>query len=265
MNRAALEKALYNALYYQANAEKWPTVYAENRRRKLARPKRRPWTVREDATMRLLYPNESDELLQKVFCRTRFAIYAHAGKLGLSKSPQYIAEELSRLGRQLVTSGKAHRFQKGCTPPNKGLRRPGWGPGRMKETQFKKGQLSGWAKKYGRQIGDTRLIDGYLYVKVAEVPHQPYTVNWKPLHVLNWERANGRPVPEGHCLWFRDGNRMNVEPGNLELITRRENMSRNTVHNLPKELARVVQLRGALVRQINKRSHPHEKRHRRSA
>ncbi len=40
----------------------------------------------------------------------------------------------------------------------------------------------------------------------------------------------------------------------LECITRRENMARNTVHNLPKELARLVQLQGAVKRQINKRS-----------
>lgn len=265
MNRAALEKALYNALYYRANAGKWATVYAENRRRKLARPKRRPWTVREDATMRLLYPHESDELLQKIFRRSRCSIYGRASTLGLHKSPQYIAEELSRLGHRLTLSGEAHRFQKGSTPANKGLRRPGWAVGRMRETQFKKGQINGWAAEYQRPVGATRIIDGYLYLKVAEVPRRPWTVNWKLLHVLNWERANGRPVPDGHCLWFRDGDRMNVQPENLELITRAEGMRRNTVHRLPKELAQVVQLRGALVRQINKRSQPDGKRNRRSA
>lgn len=31
-------------------------------------------------------------------------------------------------------------------------------------------------------------------------------------------------------------------------------MRRNTVHNLPPELAKVVQLRGAINRQINKRA-----------
>lgn len=49
---------------------------------------------------------------------------------------------------------------------------------------------------------------------------------WKPLHVHNWEHANG-PVPEGHCLWFKDENTMNCEVENLELITRKENIMRN--------------------------------------
>lgn len=40
----------------------------------------------------------------------------------------------------------------------------------------------------------------------------------------------------------------------LECITFRENMRRNTVHaKYPKELVRLVQLRGALARQINLR------------
>jgi hypothetical protein len=38
----------------------------------------------------------------------------------------------------------------------------------------------------------------------------------------------------------------------LELLTMRENMARNTVHNLPPEVASLVQLRGALVRRINR-------------
>ena len=92
-------------------------------------------------------------------------------------------------------------------------------------------------------IGSTRLVDGYVYVKVADVPNVPYTVNWLPLHILEWERVHG-PLPAGHCLWFTDGDRLHVDVANLELITRRELMARNTVHNLPAPLAEAVQLLG---------------------
>lgn len=103
-------------------------------------------------------------------------------------------------------------------------------------------------------IGATRLISGYVYIKVAAVPNMPYTANWLPLHVLVWERANGRPVPVGHCLVFRDRDRTNVALENLELITRAENLRRNYIHNLPRPLRHAIQLKAALTKQINRRS-----------
>lgn len=48
-------------------------------------------------------------------------------------------------------------------PFNKGLRRPGWHVGRMRETQFRKGERSGIAAKNWRPIGTIRTDpDGYL-------------------------------------------------------------------------------------------------------
>lgn len=137
-------------------------------------------------------------------------------------------------------------------PANKGLRRPGWAPGRMKETQFKKGALNGVAAERFKPIGSTRMVEGYLYRKVSAVSG-PWTVNWKLEHVLVWERARG-PVAAGHVLVFRNHDQMDIRLENLELITRRELMARNSVHTLPKPLAQAVQLLGALNRQIRKRT-----------
>lgn len=44
-----------------------------------------------------------------------------------------------------------------------------------------------------------------------------------------------------------------VTPDSVELITRQELMKRNTLHRYPKPIAQLIQLRGALNRQINKR------------
>jgi len=112
-------------------------------------------------------------------------------------------------------------------------------------------------------IGSTRLVDGYVYRKVSDVPNVPYTVNWKPEHHLIWIAANG-PIPPRHALTFRNGDRTDVRLENLALISRRQLMARNTVHNLPKPLASAVQLLGALNRQIRKRSGDNGQ-HRRSA
>ena len=52
---------------------------------------------------------------------------------------------------------------------------------------------------------------------------------------------------------FRDRNKRNIDQANLEAITRAENMRRNSYHRYGQEIARAVQLRGVLNRQINKR------------
>ena len=119
----------------------------------------------------------------------------------------------------------------------------------MRETQFKPGVPS---HRY-MPIGSTRLIEGYVFRKISDVPKVPYTVNWKAEHVLIWERAHG-PVPRGHALVFRNGNRTDVRLDNLECLTRRALMARNSVHNLPAPLKATIQLLGALNRQIRRRT-----------
>lgn len=56
-----------------------------------------------------------------------------------------------------------------------------------------------------------------------------------------------------------------IREENLELVTRADVLRRNSVHNLPKELATTIQLLGALKRQIRRRSddaddHEHDQR-----
>ncbi len=58
---------------------------------------------------------------------------------------------------------------------------------------------------------------------------------------------------------FIDGNKQNLSLDNLALLSRSDLMRLNSYHNrYPKEIARLIQLRGALMRQINKRAR-HEK------
>ena len=66
-------------------------------------------------------------------------------------------------------------------------------------------------------VGTERVkFDGYLWRKIAE-PNK-----WKQVHIILWEEKNG-PLPEGMCLTFLDGNRMNLSLDNLMLISRAEN------------------------------------------
>jgi hypothetical protein len=206
------------------------------------------WDFAHDYMLRMYYPHMKTAIIAARVGASVFSTYNRAKKLGLTKTPIYMASpDACRLRREMPV-GTRHRFTKGHVPANKGLRRPGWHAGRMKETQFKKGQLN----HNCMPLGSTRLIDGYVYVKVAEVRYVPYPVNWKPLHVIEWERLNGE-LPAGHALAFKDGNRLNTAVENLELISRAELMRRNTVHNLPPELKQVIQLTGALKRKIRTR------------
>ena len=123
-----------------------------------------------------------------------------------------------------------------------------------RETQFKPGHLSGRAAQNIKPIGFERVSkDGYLERKINN--DMPLQKRWRAVHLLIWEAANG-PLPKGHAVAFKDGNKRNLVLDNLELVPRTELMRRNTFHQYGPEIAQVVRLRGAITRQINKRTSP---------
>jgi hypothetical protein len=176
---------------------------------------RKRWRAADDALLRTLYPDTSTEEIARRMGRTLAATYGHAMKLGLNKSEAYLASPAACRLRRGDNVGAACRFQKGQTPANKGLRRPGWAPGRMRETQFVKGQRGNrW-----RPIGSERIVGGYRYTKVSDQRGKPWTVNWKPTHVLLWENLHGA-LPKGMALKSLDGDRLNSDASNWEAVPR---------------------------------------------
>ena len=229
---------------------------------------KRLWNAVDDVLLLARYPHEPTPSLARDFRRTLSAVYGRAAILGLTKSAEYLASPDACRLRRGDHPGVPFQFKKGHVPANKGLRRPGWGPGRMKETQFKAGQRGNrWVP-----VGSTRICDGYQYTKVRDVRSTkggagfvPWTVNWKPTHVLLWEKHRGR-VPRGHAIAFRNrGDKRDIRLDNLECISRGELMARNTIHNLPEPLVETIQLLGALNRQIRRRTRSHEEQDRRPA
>jgi hypothetical protein len=214
--------------------------------------KRRAWSREDDRRLRGFYPNTPTAEVARRLQRTVAATYGRANRLGLRKSPAYLASPAACRLRRGDHVGARFRFQKGHVPANKGLRRPGWGPGRMRETQFKKGERRGVAVRLYKPIGTERVSkDGYLERKVND--DLPLQARWRAVHLLVWEAAHG-PVPRSHAIAFKNGDKRDVRLDNLERITRRALMARNTVHNLPKPLAQTVQLLGALRRKINRKA-----------
>jgi hypothetical protein len=224
---------------------------------------KRLWNPEDDALLVARYPHARTSAIARALRRSLVAVYARAHNLGLAKSKEYLASVDACRLRRGDNVGKASRFRKGHVPANKGLRRPGWAPGRMSETWFRRGERSCVAVRLYKPIGTERVSkDGYLERKVND--GLPLQARWRAVHLVEWEAVHGR-VPKGHALTFRNGNRRDIRLDNLQLITRRELMARNTVHNLPRPLAQTVQLLGALNRQIRRRAHAHEEQDRRPA
>ena len=205
----------------------------------------RPWTGEEIELLKVCYEDTPTSELAELLGRPIRGVWLKAQQIGVGKSLECIAE----MSRQKMLDpnhpARKHQIKPGNVPRNKGVKSPGVSHGRMSATQFKKGQRSiNWMP-----IGATRKCDGYVLVKVSDIPKVPYFVNWLPLHILLWEEKHG-PVKPGHVVRFKDGNKENIDITNLESISRADLARRNSIHNMPPELKQVIQLNGALKRRL---------------
>lgn len=225
---------------------------------KRARFQRQIWTDAEVERLKARYADEPTAAIAAALGRSAGEVYRKAAKLGLHKSEAFRRSPASGILQKGQTrpEGVPHQFPKGHVPANKGLRRPGWSSGRMRETQFKKGQMAGAAKKKWKPIGTIMPdTEGYLRIKLRErIPGAGEngwnSKVWKLYQHQVWEAANG-PIPPKHIVVFKDGNRSNCALENLELISMAENARRNRMWNrLPRELAEAIQLQGVLKRKL---------------
>jgi hypothetical protein len=212
------------------------------------RMSRKPWTAKELKIVRQFYAEIPTREIAELLGRSLTMVYQAAHGMGLTKSAEYLAGADACRLRRGDNVGAAFRYKPGHAPANKGLRRPGWSPGRMRETQFKLGHMPHtWLPLWSERESK----DGYLEIKFRE--REGRYGNWAGAHVLLWEDKHG-PVPAGHALVFKDGNKAHVALTNLELISRADLMRRNTIHNLPPELVKTIILLGAVKRKVREKS-----------
>lgn len=226
---------------------------------------RRKWTAEEDAELARRYPSETAKAIAESLSRGERAIYQRAIALGLSKPAGWMAEcTRQRWADGCHEASRSAHFKKGRVPHNKGRPASEWMANveAVRRTQFKAGRPASEARNY-RPIGSLRVSkDGQLQRKVTDDPSIYPGRRWVPVARLVWETAHG-PVPPGHAVRFIAGKQTTIESeitlDRLELVSRRENMLRNSRHtNYPPEVNKVIQLVGALNRKINNRSRKHE-------
>lgn len=209
-------------------------------------PTRRFWSDQDSERLRELYPDTPMPELIKVFRRRDYAIYGKAHALGLKRSESYLASEHACRLRREGNPGVGSRFKKGNESWNKGISFTAGG--RSNETRFAPGAMP----HNNVPVGTERVTDdGIRQRKVRD--DGPAHRRWKSLHSLLWQEVNGE-IPAGHLVVFRDRNTQHIEIDNLELVTRAENMRRNTIHRYPPELKTTIRQLSKLKRAISEAS-----------
>lgn len=207
---------------------------------------RSPWSEKDEAKLAALYPDTPMPELIKAFGRPYWSIYNKAYQLGLKRSEAYLASEHACRLRRENNPGTGTRFQKGQTSWNKGI--SFHSGGRSAETQFAPGTMP----HNHVPIGSERVTrDGIRQRKTHD--DGPPQRRWKSVHMILWEELHG-PVPPGYLVVFKDKNTANIDIDNLELITRAENMRRNTIHRYPPELKSTIRQLGKLKKAISEAS-----------
>ena len=195
--------------------------------------------------IRQRFPHERTQDIADNLNMTYSQVANRAFTMGLKKTLEFKQSESS--GRHnLIEGGKKFRFKKGNIPPNKGKEMPVEVYEKVKPSMFKKGHRPHNWKPDGT-IVERKDTDQngrvYLYYKVADS-------KWILYHNKIWIDHNG-PIPKGSIIRFIDGNTRNCDISNLEIVSMKDNMARNTIQRFPEEIQQIIKLTTKLNKKIN--------------
>lgn len=178
-----------------------------------------------------LYPDNNTRHIAELLGRTYRSVTIMALIEGLKKSEKFFSQGCCR-------------FQKGYIPANKGKKMSRHQYELASRTMFKPGHLPFNTKKDGDITvrGNYKRGQKYQYIRLS-------ASKWKELHRYIWEQAYGS-IPKGYNVIFKDGNIMNCNLENLELVSDKELMARNTIQRYPMELKQVIRTLGKLKQTI---------------
>ena len=188
-----------------------------------------------------LYPHHSTKYIAELLGVSISKVYNTAWDAKVKKSAQYM---LTPESGRIIEPSVANQFKPGHTPHNKGKQISAEIYEKVAPTMFKRGNKPHNTKPNGtinvRADKSGRL---YQYIKIKDC-------QWELLQRYVWTQANGE-IPVGSVVIFLDGNYLNCELNNLQVISRRENMARNTIQRYPAELQEIMKLTCKLKRKTN--------------
>ena len=188
-----------------------------------------------------LYPHHSTKYIAELLGVSISKVYNTAWDAKVKKSAQYM---LTPESGRIIEPSVANQFKPGHTPHNKGKQISAEIYEKVAPTMFKKGNKPHNTKPNGtiniRADTQGRL---YQYIKIKDS-------HWELLQRYVWTQANGE-IPPGSVVIFLDGNYLNCELNNLQVISRKENMARNTIQRYPAELQQIMKLTCKLKRKTN--------------
>jgi hypothetical protein len=189
-----------------------------------------PFTAAQEAKIK-------DEYLQKPVKRLADETGASFGRI-----MHFLKRHNLEIPRHIIEQRKRDsQHKKGHIAFNKGKKQAEYmspeNIEKTKATRFKKGD-----RPANYVTGEFLTTDGYIKLSL-----QGSTQRLK--HLYLWEKIHG-PLPIGYCLACIDGDRLNCEPRNWELITRGENMLRNSHYKPSPQLIKTMALASKLKRTI---------------
>lgn len=207
--------------------------------------KRRHFTVFEDNFIRCTYLFYTTPELARLLNRPVKSVFGRIKKLGLIIPPEIKRERHFKgfqIGHQLNVK---YRFPKGHTPANKGKKMDPELKKRIQHTFFQPGHKP-----------VNTLHDGAISVRNDNrgVPQKLIRISlgkWEYLSRYTYRQHNG-DIPPGMVVAFRDRNTLNCSIENLYLLSKKENMLRNQIHQYPDDLKQVIHTISKLTKQIKR-------------
>lgn len=189
----------------------------------------RTWTKEEEEFIRSNYGEMTAAAIGIHLGVSRSCVKNRINKLGI-KLPEEIRQRNCSIGQ----------YNKGRAPQNKGKKMTEEMKEKYRHTFFKKGH-----KPHNHLPVGSILVNslGYLVQKIEE-PNK-----WDFVHRMVWVQLNGE-IPKGYNIQFKDRNRMNVDPSNLYILRKSDNMRQNSIMNYPPEIRELIRLTGKLKRKI---------------
>lgn len=197
---------------------------------------RTSFTLEEDTIIRENYLKSPIKRLAKKIGRSYVGVVSRMKAMGLV-IPDDVRERNIAAGR----------IKKGAIPPNKGKKQIEY----MSSEAINKSSKT-WFKK-GNLPHNTKSKNGIISVRKDNrgVPYKHIRMQvgkWIHYHRYKWEKVNGK-IPTGMMVTFKDGDTLNCDINNLELISKAENAVRNKT-GLPLELARAIIIHNKLKTKI---------------